>query len=193
MEYLPVNRDERYYTGTVLPMIICRENLKYFNTFLSLLPINTDPKVNWSKDNIQFFTEYSLRKSFYNISNMLMLSDEERKRFLTLPRSIPDILIYLKPQKVLIAVEAKMFDNVSLNKLKVQLEQQAEVLNFISDNLSVKELIHYSLLPKKLNKKFNFPDKVITWEDIYTKYKELLENSDRDYFLSELGNAIKAV
>jgi hypothetical protein len=30
-ERLPVNRKERYYTGTVLPGIVCQDGFKYFD------------------------------------------------------------------------------------------------------------------------------------------------------------------
>ena len=54
---LPLNRKERFYTGTVFPMIVCRDNFKYFDVFTSLIPgyekeiIDTNPETA----NIQFF------------------------------------------------------------------------------------------------------------------------------------------
>ena len=65
---LPLNRKERFFTGTVLPMIVCRDNFKYFKRFTSLIDGCEELEVSASPDssNIQFFTEYSLVESIYD-------------------------------------------------------------------------------------------------------------------------------
>ena len=58
---LPLNRKERFYTGTVLPMIVCRDSFRHFDRFCRLIPgcppldINGDPRAQ-----IQFFSECNL-------------------------------------------------------------------------------------------------------------------------------------
>jgi hypothetical protein len=47
---LPLNRRERFYTGSVLPAIVCFENFKYLDWFLNLIPgyalkLNINPDV----------------------------------------------------------------------------------------------------------------------------------------------------
>lgn len=64
---LPINRKERYYTGTVLPGIICHDNLKHLLRFLKLLGIK-DLKLDADdlSANVQFFTEYGLAESIFS-------------------------------------------------------------------------------------------------------------------------------
>jgi len=63
---LPLNRKERFYTGTVLPMIVCRNSFRHFDRFCRLIPgcplvdINGDPRAQ-----IQFFSEYNLADSLF--------------------------------------------------------------------------------------------------------------------------------
>src|SRR5437868_2625512 len=83
---LPLNRKERFYTGTVLPMIICRNTFRDFGRFCSLLPgcppldIDGDPR-----GYVQFFSEYNLVDS---------LVQSARVRFPNAPtgRQAPDIV-----------------------------------------------------------------------------------------------------
>ena len=72
-ERLPINRKERYYTGTVLPMIVASDGFKHFGRFLALcgmpeVALEADP----NSANIQFLTEYGFEES---------LKDGAEKRF----------------------------------------------------------------------------------------------------------------
>lgn len=65
---LPLNRKERYFTGTVLPMIVCADGFRQLHLLAALmgckLPrVKPDP----ASANIQFFTEYSLVESIYGV------------------------------------------------------------------------------------------------------------------------------
>lgn len=57
---LPLNRKERFFTGTVFPMIVCRDNFKHFTRFTSLIKACEGLEIiaKPSSANIQFFTEY---------------------------------------------------------------------------------------------------------------------------------------
>ena len=64
---LPLNRKERYYTGTVFPALVCAENFKYFDRFLALLNHGGEFfDVSTDNVNIQFFTEYGLFDSLFS-------------------------------------------------------------------------------------------------------------------------------
>ena len=61
---LPINRKERYYTGTVLPMIVASDGFKHFGKFLALcgipeIALEADPNTT----NVQFFSEYGFKES----------------------------------------------------------------------------------------------------------------------------------
>jgi len=124
---LPLNRKERFFTGTVCPMIVCRDNFKYFNKFTELIPdcgklnIKTGPE----DINFQFFTEYSIKES---------LIGKEKKRFPGLPstKDTPDIIIFVDGEvKTLIVLEAKMYDSPAKEKLKKQIKNQKVIIKCI--------------------------------------------------------------
>ena len=183
---LPLNRKEKFYTGTVFPMIVCRDNFKYFHLFLSLLGINgLEIKANPNLSNIQFFTEYNLRESIYD--------PETKTRFGGQPETndTPDILILIAgEQKILIAIEAKMYEMLERHKLEYQMNRQKKyVLKWLQTRLNIQRILHYALLPKALsdNKMNGLAYPIITWDDIYKKYKEAYTE---DYFLSLLKIAL---
>jgi hypothetical protein len=132
---LPLNRKERFYTGTVFPAIVCAENFKYFGRLEELivgcppLVVQADPSLT----NVQVFTEYGLSESIFGAAT--------RGRFLTPPdaRDTPDILIFVASEPpLLIALEAKMYDRPTWQALREQLRRQREiVLDYLAPVLGV--------------------------------------------------------
>lgn len=181
---LPINRKERFYTGTIFPMIVCRDNFNHLRQFLSLIndyqpqPIDATP----STTNIQFFTEYGIKESIYgkNIS-----------RFPNPPLSkdTPDIIILIQgKQTSMIAIEAKMFLRPSPTSLQTQMERQHEILKSLQEPLGIDNLHLVALVPQQWNNKlsaFNFP--VITWNTLYDQYSASYPD---DYFLEVLKYAL---
>jgi hypothetical protein len=55
---LPMNRKERFFTGTVFPMIVCADEFRHFGRFLRLSRVGDRTIQVASAANIQFFTEY---------------------------------------------------------------------------------------------------------------------------------------
>lgn len=98
---LPMNRKERFFTGTVLPMVVCAGNFAHFDRFLKLvgapdLPVIADP----DSANVQLFTEYGFAESLMAAA-----------RFPTVPvgRDTPDFVVLIRGKlSALIAVEAKI-------------------------------------------------------------------------------------
>jgi hypothetical protein len=182
---LPLNRKERFFTGTVFPMIVCKDNFKHFHLLLSLLRISSCPKIiaQGKKTNIQFFTEYSLAES---------MKGSATKRFKRMPntKETPDIVALINGEKkILIAIEAKMFDVPSADDLNGQMHAQREkILSVIEESLSIDEVYHYALLPRELKKQMNgLAYKAVTWEALYRAYKPV---SSGDYFLELLRMAL---
>ena len=105
-ERLPINRKERYYTGTVLPMIVASDGFKHFGKFLALcgipeIALEADPNTT----NVQFFSEYGFKESLMNGAE---------KRFRDPGgRDTPDLVVYME-RSLLLGVEAKFFDQPSI-------------------------------------------------------------------------------
>ena len=135
---LPINRKERFYTGTVLPAIICHNEFQDFGKFLDLVGVsgvnvNPDP-VN---ANLQFFTEYGLAE--------FVIGDDTRRRFPDLPpeRDIPDIVILI--DKYIVAIEAKMYDSVSARQINIQMNRQWKLLNYLSNLWNIRSPTYRAL------------------------------------------------
>lgn len=176
-KFIPLNRKERFYTGTVLPSIICYDNFKHINRFFNLIPcfnkkLTIFPDVN--KNNILLQTEYSLKESIF---------EEEFKQKYNVnieTKDTPDIVILItEPDLILFVGEAKMFDNVRPDAIANQMKNQEwfpqalkEVLNIKKENIH-----HFAIVPKQLipnKEKFGYP--VVYWEEILEAYMEILEN-----------------
>lgn len=100
---LPVNRKERYYTGTVLPAVICSDDLTHLGLLANLLhagpvTVRADPR----DCTVAFFTEYGIAES---------LIGPAAGRFTDLPpgKDTPDVIVLItEPHPLLIALEAKL-------------------------------------------------------------------------------------
>jgi hypothetical protein len=181
---LPLNRKERYYTGTVFPMIVCRRGFQDFSLFTSLIEGFPQQEISVlpHHTNIQFFTEYSLAESIYGT---------EKNRFPDPPlsRDTPDILILIQGDvKVLIAIEAKMYDLPLPDDLRIQMERQRKILDYIQSVIGIDEVFHIALLPKPLSSGMGtFPYPIMTWEALHERYSTA---GDNDYFLEVLQIAL---
>jgi hypothetical protein len=197
IEELPMNRKERFFTGTLFPMIVCAENFGHFERFLDLIPgcpkldIEPHPK----KANIEFFTEYNLAESIHTPH------DKERFHVKVQFRDTPDVMALIRGEssKVLIAVEAKMYDRVMKGALELQMtKQKLNVLDPTCAALSIEadNLFHVALLPNSLQEQWG-PLKyansaggnlsVITWESLRERF---MLQREEDHFLGLLRMAL---
>lgn len=181
---LPLNRKERFYTGTVFPFIVCKDNFRHINLLFNLLSDDKIPPITSTNEftNIQFYTEYSLKESLYGTGRV----------FDDLPKTkdTPDIVFLIDGiPKTLIAFEAKMYDTPSRDELAKQMDAQKEILIAIKKNLGINLCHHFALLPEKFVKRLGKVDfKILTWESILDKFKHVCGN---DYFYSLLSIAIE--
>lgn len=190
---LPLNRKERFFTGTVFPMLVCRDNFKYFNLFTSLIDGCGDLNVSPSSPNIQFFTEYSLVES--------IITKADKDRFPNPPRTkdTPDIIVLLaETPKTLLSIEAKMYDVPDAYKLKTQMDKQRKHIDYMKERLNIGAVYQCALLPEKLCEQVSYQKKgyyyileseyqAITWEALYDKFKHVCPD---DYFLNLLKLAL---
>jgi len=184
---LPMNRKERFFTGTVFPMIVCAEDFRYFPRLTEVIPgcppLEVDPSPETG--NVQFFTEYGLAESIYGrIAN----------RFPEAPRSrdTPDILVYISySEPILLAFEGKMYDNPTGAALAQQMaRQRTRILDYLRPHLGVVEerVQHLALIPGRLAEAlgdFGYP--VLTWESVYQAFRR---GREEDFWLAMLRLAL---
>lgn len=187
-KYLPINRKERYYTGTVLPQIICSDNFRNINLFLELIdgfPKGVEIHANACDNNIQFLTEYSLKES----ANFL------GKKYDDLPKAkdTPDVVILItEPELFLIVIEAKMFTKANISEFKKQIQAQIEVIKCIQRNLNIKpsNIYHIGLVPEKyFSNNITTSCQMLYWENILNAYTEILKGT---YFYETLKYALSS-
>lgn len=191
---LPLNRKERYYTGTVLPALLCADSMKQLARLGSPellgcgeLDVRADP----DDCTVLFFTEYSLVESAIG---------EAAARFpgvAALAKDTPDVVILItEPVPVLIALKAKMYDRPSRPELQQQLANQKSQLDtlctHLAHHLKTEEvrLEHWALLPQVLADAL--PDlgtPVLTWEALRDEFADV----DQRYFHGVLSTAPGAV
>lgn len=188
---LPLNRKERYYTGTVLPALLCADSMRYLDRLgrpdmldLGLLDVRDDP----DDCTVLLFTEYSL------IESAIGPIGAKFPGMAALAKDTPDLVVLVtQPEPVLIALEAKMYDRPSKPELVKQLAAQKSQLDqlctHLAAHLSVKQvrLAHWALLPAKLAKAM--PDlgtPILTWEQVLDAYADV----DQRYFHAVLATAL---
>lgn len=182
---LPFNRKERFFTGTVFPLIFCQNNFQYLSRFIQEIDpsFKVNIKCTMKNVNIQFFTEYNLFESGIGSKKF---NYEEIHKF----RDTPDILFLIDDyhKKHLFALEAKMYDTPSCDSLQKQLNNQQIVLEYLKVKLNIEKLYHYALLPKKLVESYTTVKfKYITWEKILELFKDV---SEYNYFIDILKFAV---
>lgn len=167
---LPLNRKERYYTGTVLPMIVGSDHLLHLPRFLRRcgLDIDLTAELDHGSDGeqpIEFFTEYSFAESLF--------TDADKARFPGAPTDAdtPDAVIV--GADWLLAVEAKMFHNPTAAALNRQVRRQRVILDYLARTLRLPadRVAHVLLLPEKLAPASALDAPVVTWEQVLGDYE----------------------
>ena len=175
---LPLNRKERFYTGTVLPSLLFHKGLSIFYDFLKSLrgfpeeinEINTG-------DNFLFYTEYNLKESAgqRNVGEKIE----------TATKDSPDCIIeFLTPVKLFVVVEAKMFSKASQTGLKRQMSaQQKAVISVLKSTykLTDQQILHIALVPKALGITECVDYQVVYW-DFFIEEKMFSKLQDNRFF-----------
>jgi len=164
---LPLNRKERYYTGTVLPMLIASDGFRHLNRFMDLCGLGVGTTMTHGlvgNQKIQFFTEYSFLESCF--------TDRDRDRFPNAPTEgdTPDVLI--AGDDWLLAVEAKMFHNPNAQALNTQMERQRVIVDYLREQFVIppERVAHVLLLPSDFHPgELHSP--VVTWEAVLEEYR----------------------
>jgi hypothetical protein len=188
-KYIPLNRKERFFSGTILPQIICNDNFKYFSRFTDLIkgfPKDIIIKPDISDNNIQFFSEYSLKES-----NVKTSFREQLKGHLE-TKDTPDVMILItEPELILIVIEIKVFSGINYSDFVSQLKAQEHIIKLLQNNLELKDenIFHIGLVPQKLFTVSNIDKRqILFWEDVLNAYKDILSNN---YFIGVLEMALE--
>lgn len=167
-ELLPLNRKERFYTGTVLPLVIAADGFAYLDRFLALCGI-TDVVTSPQRDGTapcQLITEY-------NFTESLTGATDGRWQPKTRSGDTPDVV--LVAQDFLIAVEAKLFDRPTRAELELQIARQRELVDEWADVLAINNdrVRHIALLPDQFAREVGAVAgaDIITWQRIAEAYR----------------------
>lgn len=164
--WLPTNRKERYYTGTVLPMLVASDGFAHLHRLLRLCgldEVELQPSLE-GDEGITFVTEYGFAESVFTA--------EDKKAWPELAEAdTPDVVI--AGPDWLLAIEAKMFHNPSAGSLQAQMRRQAVLVDMWASRmkLEVSRVGHVLLLPTALSARvgpLTYP--VVTWEQVLSEY-----------------------
>lgn len=186
---LPLNRKERFYTGTVLPALVTADDFRNFGVFTALaglghLDVSADP----AAADVQLFTEYGFSES------VIVLDDEDRSRFGSWPtKEAPDLVAWMPGHRVLLAVEAKMFHRPDSATLAGQLGGQRHLLLAIAGGLSPSPVLTHQVVlgpqPYLAEVGPGIPEGVVpvTWEELADAFRLTAS----PYWLAVLDRALR--
>jgi hypothetical protein len=164
---LPLNRKERYYTGTVLPMLVACDGFTHLPRFLVLCGLQVEMDVYNALEHdhhLQFFTEYSFLESRF--------TDRDRARFPEAPTEgdTPDVIIV--GDDWLLAVEAKMYHNPNAKALNLQMQRQRVIVDYLREKFHIPtdRVAHVLLLPSAFHPG-ELASPVVTWEAVLDEYR----------------------
>lgn len=180
---LPINRKERFYTGTVLPSLLFHGGVSNFYSFLrQVRGFPSEVNEENTKDEFLFYTEYNLKESAgkKNVGTEIF----------TATRDTPDVVIQiLKPLTAFIIIEAKMFANPSKSEFNKQMRAQKHaILDILKQNYPDCCIFHIALLPNRLDFQCNSDYQVVNWE-FFIDNKGL--NLQDNYFANYLKYALE--
>jgi hypothetical protein len=163
---LPMNRKERFYTGTVLPVLVGSDAFAHLDRLLALcgLDAHVQPGRDGQQD-IQFLTEYGFAESVFSEA------DHQRWPGPT-GKDTPDIV--LTGPDWLLAIEAKMFHNPNAAALNRQMRDQAALVRSWQHTLGLldHQVRHVLLLPGRLAERVGpLAFNVVIWEDVLAAYR----------------------
>ena len=166
---LPLNRKERFYTGTVLPMLVASDGFEHLHRFLALCGLPVDPFADSPVKPldgtlpVQFFSEYSFAESRFTA--------QDKARFPGPPAAAEAPDIVLCGPDWLLAVEAKMFHTPSPAALGAQMRRQRVLVEYWAEQFEIPRdrVAHAMLVPAGLPTG-GVPAKVVTWEQVRDAY-----------------------
>ena len=157
---LPMNRKERFYTGTVLPSLLFHNGFSNLYRFLEAIPgFPKEVNEKTTGDRFLFYTEYNLKESAGRSS--------VGTQIFTATRDTPDVVIHiLEPVFTFVVIEAKMFAKVTQAHLDRQIEaQRRAIIDVIKETYAGSRVFHIALVPGELKVQATSESyQVLNWE-----------------------------
>lgn len=179
---LPLNRKERFFTGTVFPGLVAGTGFWHIQRLLDLFGVPATAQVGEFAE-IQFLTEYGFAESVY--------TDEDRAKWgNAFTRETPDIVI--AGPDWLLAIEAKMYHSPSAASLNEQMAAQAPIVEHWRNVLHLvpERVVHALLLPERLAARERnglANHRVVTWEALLEAFRPVGPR----YWASVLADALE--
>lgn len=117
---LPLNRNERFYTATVLPMLLASDAFAQLGSFIELCGlrgVELPPPRRDGTAPCQLLTEYSFAMSLYGSIDRRWRDHQRR-------RDTPDLVIVGDDASWIVAIEAKVYDRPARPALERQVRSQ---------------------------------------------------------------------
>jgi hypothetical protein len=167
--YLPFNRKERFFTGTVLPQIIAVDSFAELHRLLDLcgmrgvLPASSHER----SAQVQFLTEYGFVESaWFDESGDWEVAGRGR--------DTPDIVL-VGPDWLLV-LEAKVYAREGAAAINRQIAAQTALLSYWAEvrNLDRQRVKLVVLLPESYARELGELDApVVTWEQVLDAYRDV--------------------
>ncbi len=156
---LPMNRKERFYTGTVLPSLLFHNGFSNLYRFLEAIPgFPSEVNEKTTGDRFVFYTEYNLKESAgtRNVGVEILARTNDT----------PDVVMHvLHPAELFVVIEAKMFQRLTQDVFNTQMRAQKEaVINRLEEQHHPERVFHVALLPSKLGFRDTDEYTVVNWE-----------------------------
>lgn len=166
---LPINRNESFYFGTVLPILLLQNGRDNFFTFLSLIHgFPADINSARTGDHFHLYTGYDLHKA----------QDREHDKEYYHRDPLDMVVEILQPHRLLVVVEAAMFHNLPIEYLHKRVRRHQEDLGHTMDQrylLKTKDIFFLALVPgQSLAAPHSSPRlQVLHWETLLEKFSHL--------------------
>ncbi|MEL7642324.1 MAG: hypothetical protein AAGU21_22030 [Solidesulfovibrio sp.] len=159
---LPLNRKEKFYTGTVFPSLLFHNGIENLKMFISNIDgFNGIDLKELTGDDVLFYTEYNFKQS------CILTEDITHSNFKT--NDTPDVVVeILKPTKCFIVIESKMFMKTTQAVFDSQMKRQREyIIDYLPSGLGVSrdKCFHVALIPERLGYEKSNDYSLFFWDD----------------------------
>lgn len=176
-------RSERYFTATLLPLILVHDDFRGLRRFVELIErrahtehdghgaVRAKRAPDYRFDDVELITEFHIARDLSHYGGVLAAADADAGASGPEKRDAPDLVLVLGGE--LIVIEAKFFVMFSLADLQQQMHsQRRQVRHLFAARPELRAWRHVALLPNELHGLEC--DGLILWDDIAALSREVL-------------------